>query len=468
MEQGGQQHFVHRPPGVVNRTHIVGGGRGMERLSRASVVASSLGSLSHKSAWLSSLPDRLLNHGDHSDDPVQEKGQNTFRAADMEMNGLVHGSQEWRDRQAYVQGSLLNAFREKHGGFGFGTLFSDHMMTVEYRGQGLWSRPRITPLEPVVLHPASQVLHYGMSCFEGMKVYRNARDPSMIQFFRPMLNMERLLRSAQRLNLPPFCPHELLECIRMLVRMDEGWVPKERGQSLYIRPVLYSSSDMLGVTSPQKALLHVIMSPSGQYFEKDVTSPIRMYIEEEYRRAWPGGAGDSKVSGNYAPTIHPQALAKTQFGADQVVFTSTRHNVSYFEECGAMNIFFVFRHDDGRVEVATPSLSHGTILPGVTRQSIVEIVQEWSRQGDDIFASERNISVDEVQRASDSQCLLEMFACGTASVVQPIGSLIRGQGEEILPFSNGNARITSRIYDALVDIHHGIQDSQHSSWTVPV
>ena len=175
------------------------------------------------------------------------------------------------------------------------------------------------------------------------------------------------------------------------------------------------------------------------------------------------------MSGNYAPTIYPQAVAKKRFGADQVVFTTS--DGSMFEECGAMNIFFVFRHADSRVEVATPPLL-GTILPGVTRQSILEIVREWSRHEDGIFVSERSVGVDEVRRAARSGMLMDMFACGTASVVQPIGCLVRKDGEEIVPEQLSGA-MTSRIYNALVDIQHGMYSSSRSSdvfdsWTVPM
>lgn len=449
--------------------HEVGGslpGGGGETFSWCRMTAS----------WFSSIPEQLSVCRDdihiqeqHRDESVSLFSRESFRANDVTMTELPFGmmnSLTWSNRQDYVQRSLLDAYRKEHGGLGFGKFFSDHMMSIDHKDDG-WSRPRITSLRSIVLHPASQVLHYGMSCFEGMKVYRNAHDPSVLQFFRPALNMERFLRSAGRLHLPSFCPRELLECIRMLVRMDQGWVPKERGQSLYIRPVLYSSSNILGVSSPQESFLNIIMSPSGNYFGKDMNAPIRMYVEEQHVRAWPGGAGDAKISGNYAPTIYPQASAKKRFGADQVVFTSMRE-VSYFEECGAMNIFFILRHNDEKIEVVTPPL-HGTILPGVTRQSILEIVQEWKKHKDgDIFATERAVSVNEVRKAATDGSLLEMFACGTASVVQPIGSLVREGGEEIIPIRPCGT-ITTQIYDALVDIQHGIHDNPiFDSWSVQV
>ena len=375
------------------------------------------------------------------------------------------GSDDWKVRQHIVQSTLLDEYRRQNeGGLGFGRVFSDHMMVIRHdQGDG-WGRPQITSMNSIPMHPASQVLHYGMSCFEGMKAYRNLEVPNRVQLFRPELNMQRLLSSATRLHLPPFCPDELLECIKQLVRMDKGWVPNNRGESLYIRPVLFSSSPMLGVSSPQETTLNIIMSPSGNYFAENGTLvPIRMYIEEEYRRAWPGGAGNAKVSGNYAPTIYPQAKAREQHGAHQVVFTSTDGSGTYFEECGAMNIFFVFQHRT-HIEIATPPL-RGTILPGVTRASIIEMVQGWSHHENlELVVEERQISVDEVVHASSKGILSEVFTCGTASIVQPVGTLIRNGPITITPSSHTTMPITKRIYNALVDIHHG----SHESWIHPI
>lgn len=392
-----------------------------------------------------------------------------IRATNIEYGGDLRfgypGSDTWKARQQIVQSTLLDEYRRQNdGGLGFGRVFSDHMMVIHHvQGDG-WGRPQITSMNSIPMHPASQVLHYGMSCFEGMKAYRNSEEPNRVQLFRPELNMQRLLSSANRLHLPPFCPDELLECIKQLVRIDQGWVPNKRGESLYIRPVLFSSSPMLGVSSPQETTLSIIMSPSGNYFAENGTlAPIRMYIEEEYKRAWPGGAGNAKVSGNYAPTIYPQARAREQHGAHQVVFTSSDESGTYFEECGAMNIFFVFQHPT-HVEIATPPL-RGTILPGVTRASIIDMVKGWSHHDNlDVLVEERQISVDEVVDASSKGLLSEVFTCGTASIVQPVGTLIRNGPVTITPSSHTTMPITKRIYNALVDIHHGF----HDSWIHPI
>ena len=298
--------------------------------------------------------------------------QGTFRAADVSVLPGV-------DRRA-SSGDVVSELRAKNNGsLGFGVFYSDHMLTVAYDGSRGWSRPVIGALEAIRMHPAAQVLHYGMSCFEGMKVYRDLSEkldenPPRLLFFRPELNLARFVNSARRLHLPSsFCTSELLDLLRILVHRDAAWVPGRRGEALYLRPVLYSATEMLGVSPPDAAPLTVILSPSGDYFGKSSaaasnsnsaqrTQSIRLFVEEAYTRAWVGGAGDAKVGGNYAPTIYPQWLAKQRYGVDQVVYTRRNGANKEIEECGAMNIFFVFDGEDGRRELVTPSLGHGTIL----------------------------------------------------------------------------------------------------------
>ena len=345
----------------------------------------------------------------------------------------------------------------------FGEYFTDHMLMVTHSavGGGRWSAPRIRPLEAVPMHPGSQVLHYGMSCFEGMKAYRG--PDGHVRLFRPDINVKRLLRSAQRLNLPAFCPDELLECIKSLVRTDARWVPDSVGKSLYIRPVLYSSSSILGVSSPIESTLSVVLSPTGSYFSSATLQPVDMFVDEVHTRAWPGGAGDVKIGGNYAPTIFPQALASKYFGSHQVVYTFNpqRHLgqkdahahdcLTEFEECGAMNIFFVFDKGQGVCELATPGL-RGTILPGVTRASIIELA---GMKTDSMRVSERSITLQEVDEAHQQSRLLEIFACGTASLVQPIGSLTRANGDRWIP-KHVVGPCTRDMYSQLVRIQHGL------------
>ena len=401
--------------------------------------------------------------------------RDTFRAGDVVMRSAAaaRGNME----------ALLDRLRTENGGsLGFGVFYSDHMLTVSYDGSKGWSRPVIGGLEAVRMHPAAQVLHYGMSCFEGMKVYRDLSGTSSgVLFFRPEMNLARFVNSARRLHLPSsFCTSELFDLLKVLVRKDAGWVPARRGEALYLRPVLYSSTGMLGVSPPEAATLNVIMSPSGDYFgakggldgvEKDVGRGIRLFVEEGYRRAWVGGAGDVKVGGNYAPTIYPQWMARQSYGVDQVVYTREGE----IEECGAMNIFFVFEGEGGRVELATPTLGHGTILPGVTRASILEIARVWAERGAPLVVSERGIGVEEVVSMARRGRLREVFACGTASVIQPVNGLVRRVGEgvedvvEVTPRDASFAKesLTRQLYDALVDIQHGLSDDpRFADWTV--
>ena len=413
----------------------------------------------------------------------------TFRAADVTVLTNV-------DRRASSSDVVSKLRANNNGCLGFGQFYSDHMLTVAYDGSKGWSRPVIGGLEAIRMHPAAQVLHYGMSCFEGMKVYRDLsttgnEDPPRLLFFRPELNLARFVNSARRLHLPSsFCTSELLELLRILVRKDDVWVPGRRGEALYLRPVLYSATEMLGVAPPDVATLNVIMSPSGDYFGKSGNESrnsngsrrnqaIRLFVEEAYTRAWLGGAGDAKVGGNYAPTIYPQWLAKQRYGVDQVVYTRGDGPNKEIEECGAMNIFFVFDGEDGQRELVTPSLGHGTILPGVTRASILEIGRVWADRGEALTVSERGVGVEELVDMARRGKLREVFACGTASVIQPVGGMVRridgcdGTDEpmEITPRDAlfGEGSLARRLYDTLCSIQHGLCDDPcFSRWTVEV
>lgn len=371
----------------------------------------------------------------------------------------------WAHDLEYCLKPQIERGKGKPANLRFGEHFSDHMLMIKHSRHDGWDAPHILPLGPLQMHPGSQVLHYGLSCFEGLKAYKG--PDGQARLFRPEMNMQRLLRSAQRLHLPSFCPNELLECIKALVKVDKEWIPTELGTSLYIRPVLFSSSNFLGVSSARESIMSVILSPTGAYFTSENQS-IKMFIEEDHTRAWPGGAGDSKVSGNYAPTIYPQSQAAETYGAHQVVYTfDAQRNCSegdhgsmrgpsksledvHFEECGAMNIFFVFDRGN-HIEIVTPELSNGTILPGVTRASIIELIQDW----DNIKVRQRRVTLREVQEACTEGKLMEIFACGTASLVQPIECLIRKGGEVWKPQTSAGP-LTKRIYDELIAIQHGM------------
>jgi branched-chain amino acid aminotransferase len=383
------------------------------------------------------------------------------------------------------------AARTSLKGLKFGTVFSDHMLLAEHSVKDGWGRPAVRPFDYLPLHPAAQVLHYGMTCFEGMKAYLGADGAPRL--FRPELNMARLARSAARLQLAPFDPAELLACIKALVKTDAAWLPPHDGHSLYIRPFLFSSASALGVAPATATTLSVVLSPVGPYFPSGL-QPVSLYVEESAVRAWPGGVGSHKVGGNYAPTIQPQVRAAASHGAQQVVYTfhpgrylssllssasawpgtslSPENIVSsydpddaVFEECGAMNVFFLFKKKGGGLELATPPLDRGTILPGVTRDSILSLTREWG----EFEVSERPITVREVRAAAAEGRLREVFGCGTACIVQPVNALVRGDGEAWRPAVSDPAdpdALAPRLQRMLLNIQYG-RVSGHP-WSVRV
>ena len=351
----------------------------------------------------------------------------------------------------------------------FGTVFTDHMLVAEHiEGEG-WTPPLIRPFGYLQLHPAAQVLHYGMTCFEGMKVYKGIND-GRPRLFRPDMNMARLSRSSRRLHLAPWDPQELLECIKALIKVDEKWLPTQKGHSLYIRPFLFSSAHVLGVAKATRTTMSVVLSPVGPYFPSGM-QPISLFVEERATRAWPGGVGEFKVGGNYAPTIQPQVAAAASHGAHQVVYTFNNSVLSdpddaVFEECGAMNIFFLLEKKGakGQFELITPGLEQGTILPGVTRDSILALARQWG----EFEVSERPLTVREVRSAAADGRLREIFGSGTACIVQPVASLVRSTGEVWTPVvtdPEAPGALAPRLQEALMEIQYGHVDHP---WSVPI
>lgn len=314
----------------------------------------------------------------------------------------------------------------------FGKYFTDHMLTIEY-ANGKWGNPNITQYNNLSLDPASSVLHYGMECFEGLKAYKDSNED--IRLFRPDMNMKRLSKSGKRLALPAFDDVELLECIKKLVKLDGDWIPKERGYSLYIRPTFIGTQNSLGVGPSTKALLYCICSPVGPYYKTGFNA-VSLLADPSMVRAWPGGCGDAKVGGNYAPTISPQ-IAANEAGFQQILwlfpagfsftegFKAGDHLIT---EVGTMNCFVFWERPDGVKELITPPLD-GTILPGVTRDSILVLAKELASKGgldgkSRFEVNEKYISMREIISASRENRLLEMFGSGTAAIVSPI-KLIR-------------------------------------------
>ncbi|QYJ04490.1 branched-chain amino acid aminotransferase [Nocardioides panacisoli] len=320
---------------------------------------------------------------------------------------------------------------------GFGTHFSDHMFTVEWTPDEGWHDGRVTPYGPYTLDPATAVLHYAQETFEGMKAYRH--DDGSVWTFRPEQNAERMVRSSHRLALPVLEPEDFIAAVDEIVTVDQRWVPDGAGEkSLYIRPFMFASEKFLGVRPAHHVTFSVILSPAGAYFKGGLT-PVTLWLTEDYTRAGRGGMGAAKTGGNYASSLVAQQEAMAQ-GCDQVVFLDAQEG-RYIEELGGMNLYFV--HDDGTI--VTPET--GTILEGITRSSIIELAGKMGHP-----VTERKFSIDEWRDGVASGRIVEIFACGTAAVVTPVGSLKWDGGEAPAPASTD---LTSRLRQALVDIQYG-------------
>jgi branched-chain amino acid aminotransferase len=327
---------------------------------------------------------------------------------------------------------------------GFGKYFTDHMLSISWSSEGGWHDPRIEPYGPIPMDPASSVLHYAQEIFEGMKAYRHA-DGS-VWTFRPHANADRFNRSARRLALPELPTDVFVESLEALVALDRDWVPDPEGEkSLYLRPFMIATEVFLGVRPANEVRYMVIASPVGSYFASGI-KPVKIWLSSNYVRAAPGGTGAAKCGGNYAAGLAAQ-LEAAEFGCDQVCYLDAVER-KWIEELGGMNLYFV--HADGRL--VTPPTS-GTILEGVTRSSILEVGKELGLQPE-----ERAVSVDDWREGVASGEIREVFACGTAAVVTPVGKLVWEGGE----VGDGNTgEMTSRIRSSLVDVQYGRSADTH-------
>ncbi|XP_073931945.1 branched-chain-amino-acid aminotransferase, cytosolic isoform X2 [Castor canadensis] len=335
----------------------------------------------------------------------------------------------------------------------FGATFTDHMLTVEWSLEAGWEKPHIKPFQNLSLHPGSSALHYAVELLEGLKAFRGVDN--RIRLFRPNLNVDRMYRSAVRLTLPVFDKEELLECIQQLVQIDQEWVPYSTSASLYIRPTMIGTEPSLGVKKPTKALLFVILSPVGPYFSSGTFNPVSLWADPKYVRAWEGGTGDYKIGGNYGACLLAQCEAAEK-GCQQVLWLYGKDQ--QITEVGTMNLFLYWINEEGEEELATPPLD-GIILPGVTRQSILELTRDWG----EFKVSERVLTMDELTAALEGDRVREMFGSGTACVVCPVSDILyKGQMLHIPTMENG-PKLTSRIFSKLTDIQYGREDSD---WTV--
>ncbi|XP_037675297.1 LOW QUALITY PROTEIN: branched-chain-amino-acid aminotransferase, mitochondrial [Choloepus didactylus] len=337
----------------------------------------------------------------------------------------------------------------------FGKTFTDHMLMVEWTGEKGWGLPRIKPFQNLTLHPASSSLHYSLQLFEGLKAYRG-RD-QRVRLFRPRLHMDRMLRSALRLCLPSFDKVELLECIRRLIQVDQDWVPQGAGTSLYVRPVLLGNEPSLGVGRASQALLFVILCPVGAYFPGGSVMPVSLMADPTFIRAWVGGVGDYKLGGNYGPTVLVQQEAQKK-GCEQVLWLyGPDHQLT---EVGTMNIFIFWTHEDGVLELVTPPLD-GVILPGVIRQSLLDLAQSWG----EFRVVEQKITMKELLRALEQGRVREVFGSGTACQVSPVHRILyQGQQFHIPTMENGPELIL-RFQKELKAIQYG---SGAHEWMLPV
>ncbi|MFI6044367.1 branched-chain amino acid aminotransferase [Nocardia sp. NPDC051321] len=325
---------------------------------------------------------------------------------------------------------------------GFGRFFTDHMVSIDYT-DGEWANARVEPYGPLALDPATMVFHYGQAIFEGLKAYRHS-DGS-VACFRIDANAARFRRSARRMAMAELPEELFIESVRQLLEVDRDWVPAAGGEdSLYLRPFMFATEAGLGV-KPAAGYKYLLMaSPAGAYFPRGV-KPVRVWLSTEYVRAAPGGTGEAKVAGNYAASLLAQAEA-TEKGCDQVVWLDACER-RYVEEMGTNNLFFVFG-SGSEARLVTPELS-GSLLPGITRDSLLTLAADSGFK-----VEERKVSVEEWRKGAESGEITEVFACGTAAVITPVGWVRSAEGE----FTIGGGEpgeVTMALRDTLTGIQRG-------------
>ena len=333
---------------------------------------------------------------------------------------------------------------------GFGTSFSDHMVSIDWDEARGWHDATVGPLQPIPLHPAASVLHYAQEIFEGLKAYR--QPDGGIALFRPEANAARFNASARRLAMPELPEALFLEAVEQLVRTDREWLPAVEGGSLYLRPFMIATETFLGVRPAKQYKFLVIASPAGNYFKSGAPA-VSIWVSQ-YTRAAPGGTGEAKCGGNYAASLVPQAEAMAR-GHDQVVFLDAAEH-KWIEELGGMNVYFVF--DDG--SLVTPPLG-GTILPGITRDSLFALARD-----EGLTVREERYSIDQWRADAASGELAEALACGTAAVVTPIGKVCGHDGDFTVG-SGGPGQLTGKLKARLTAIQRGEAPDPHG-WVVRV
>ncbi len=327
---------------------------------------------------------------------------------------------------------------------GFGVIMSNHMFMMDYNLEKKWHDPRIEPYGPLHLYPAAAILHYAQEAFEGLKAYRSKTDE--IYLFRPKDNLKRMSRTCDRMCIPPFSEELVLEGLRKLLAVDRDWIPSSPGTSLYIRPNVVATEAFIGVRPAHEYLFYIITGPVGAYYPEGF-APVKIMVEDSYSRAAPGGVGGAKTAGNYGATLKGQIEAHDK-GYSQVLWLDSRDH-QYVEEVGTTNIFFKLKD-----ELVTPPLA-GTILPGITRDSVITLAKDIG-----LNVQERAISIDEIVSAIQVGELEEVFCSGTAAVISPV-SVLHFKGQD---YGIGNGKdylLAQELFDTLIAIQYGEADDPH-------
>ena len=320
----------------------------------------------------------------------------------------------------------------------FGTIFTDHMFVMNYEEGKGWYDPRIVPYGPFSLDPSAMVFHYGQEMFEGLKAYKS--DDGRTLLFRPDKNIWRANKTNRRICIPEIPDEDFLQAIKAIVKMDEAWIPHKPGTSLYIRPFIIATDPFLGVRPSSTYIFCIILSPVGAYYPEGL-NPVKIWIEDEYVRAVRGGIGEAKTGGNYVASLRSQVKAHDE-GYSQVLWLDGVER-RYIEEVGAMNIFFKINGT-----VITPMLN-GSILPGVTRDSVIQLCKDWG-----VPVEERRISIDEIFEAHKNGTLEEVFGTGTAAVISPVGQL-RWEDHIMKVQDGGIGPYSQKFYDTITGIQLG-------------
>lgn len=333
---------------------------------------------------------------------------------------------------------------------GFGTIFTDHMFNMDYNPQEGWHNPRIEPYASIDMDPATMMLHYGQGVFEGLKAFRT--DAGDVQLFRPKDNFKRINNSSRLICIPELDEAFALDALKQLMVIEKDWVPSTPGTSLYIRPTIIATDPFLGVRASHTYRFFIILCPVGAYYAEGF-NPVKIWVTRNHVRAVRGGVGEAKTPGNYAASLYAGEQAHKR-GYTQVLWLDGIER-QYIEEVGAMNIFFVI---DGKL--ITPMLT-GSILPGITRDSVIALAKMW-----DIQVLERKISINEVLDAHASGKLEEIFGSGTAAVISPVGEI--KYGDTVITVSDGKVGpIANKLYKTISDIQYGNAEAP-AGWIEPV